>query len=146
MHLEGNSYIRREPQLQRMSEVLSRLRGQTVLAGKAQYGFFESTCLPAFTENRCYLGWTNAEETAGHPDEAQMRQQLNNAFYDGTMTDPVNFLEANGISAVLVWPDDNLSDELVNKLKSELASGYAYVDCKMDGTANAGVFLKKPDR
>ena len=46
---------------------------------------------------------------------------------------------------MLVYPDDNISDDLLQKYKDEIGSEYFYVDCKMDGTDNAGVFFRQYD-
>ena len=143
LHLEGDHFIQANPPLLRMEEVLGRLRGQTVLPGKSARAFFESPCLPAFTENRCFLGWTNAEETCGHPDEANAREKEMNAFYDGTLAAPLTFLQAYDISAVQVWPDDKISDDWLAKMKAQLDPEYTYFDCRGDGTDNAGLFLKR---
>jgi hypothetical protein len=144
LHLEGDHFIQTTPQLHRMEEVLSSIKGRTVITGKAQGAFFESTCLPAFTGNRCYLGWTNAEETCGHPDEAHFREQQINDLYAGTVLDPLHFLESRDIAAVMVWPDDKMSDAWLDKMKLALAPGYTYVDCKHGGDDNAGIFMRNP--
>ena len=143
LHLEGDHFIQANPPLLRMEEVLGRVRGQTVLTGKSTKAWFESPCLPAFTENRCFLGWTNAEESCGHADEAHEREKETNAFYDGTAPEPLTFLEANDISAVLVWPGDKMSNEWLDKMKAQLDPEYTYFDCRGDGTDNAGMFLKR---
>jgi hypothetical protein len=62
-------------------------------------------------------------------------------FYAGTLPDKLAFLRCHRIAAVLIWPEDKISDAVLQKLKSELASDYYYVDCKMDEPDNAGVFL-----
>jgi len=45
---------------------------------------------------------------------------------------------------VIIWPDDDLSDDFLAHLRSELEPTYDYVDCKGDGSKNAGVFLRRP--
>jgi hypothetical protein len=60
------------------------------------------------------------------------------------MTDRLHFLEANRITGVLIWPDDNLSDDYLAGLRKELEPAYDYIDCKGDGANNAGVFLLRP--
>jgi hypothetical protein len=142
LHVEGDHFLQGDPQLRRMEEVLNRIHGQTVITGKAKRAFFESVCLPAFTGNRCYLGWTNAEETCGHPDEAHLREQEINQFFAGATADPLQFLEARGIAAVLVFPDDVIPGAWLEKMQATLAPGYLYVDCRGDGPNNAGVFLR----
>jgi len=144
LHLEGNHFIEANPVKSRMEEVLGRIHGQNVITGVAHYAWFESPNLPLYTENRCYLGWTNAEETCGHPGEARFRQKQINDFYAGTLDDPMGFLQLNNIAAILIWPDDHITTDRVEALKKTLAPAYAYIDCKGDGGDNAGVFLRNP--
>jgi hypothetical protein len=143
LHIEGDNFIKWNPAMKRMEEVLGQLRGQIVITGLAHHAFFESTALPAFTENRCYLGWTNAEETCGHPDEANFREHQINDFFAGKMTDPVSFLAVNHIAAVMVWPDDHITDASLSAMKTALAKDFTYVDCRNGVTDNAGIFLRK---
>ena len=144
LHLEGDHFIQENPQMNRMKEVLSRIHGQNVITGLSHHAWSESTALPAFTENRCYLGWTNAEETCGHPGEANFREKQINAFFAGNLPDPMGFLQLNHIAAILVWPDDHITPDQLEALKKSLAPAYAYIDCKGDGGDNAGVFLRNP--
>lgn len=143
-HLEGDRFLVYSPSMRRMEEVLGRIHGQTVITGVAHRAFFESPCLPAFTENRCYLGWTNAEETCGHPAEADQRENQINAFFAGQMDDPLQFLRAGDIAAVMVWPDDKIPDAWLAAMKTALAPDYTYVDCKRSGKDNAGIFFRNP--
>ena len=144
LYLEGDHFLKDNPVLYRMKEVLSRIHGQIVLTGVAHYAWFESPVLPAFTGNRCYLGWTNAEEACGHPSEADLRQQQINDFYAGKMPEPLQFLKSEDIAAVMVWPDDKIPDGWLATMKTTLASDYTYVDCKGKGADNAGIFLRNP--
>jgi hypothetical protein len=59
------------------------------------------------------------------------------------MANRLDFLRSNRITGVLIWPDDDISDDALNALKNELAPDYNYVDCKGDGPKNAGVFVRK---
>jgi hypothetical protein len=142
--LEGDFFLKNDPQMCRMEEVLSRMRAQTILTGVAPRAWYNAPALAAFTENRCFLGWTNAEETCGHPDEAHARQDQENAFYRGRMTAPLTFLQDNNISAVMVWPPDKLSSPWLDQMKTQLEPDYTYFDCKGDGEDNAGLFLRRP--
>jgi len=143
-HLQGDQFLLENPQMRRMKEVLMRIHGQNVITGLAHRAFFESSALPCFTENRCYLGWTNAEETCGHPAEANFREKQINDFYAGNLPDPMGFLQLNNIASVLVWPDDHITAEQLEALKKTLSPAYVYIDCKGDGADNAGVFLRNP--
>jgi hypothetical protein len=145
LQLRGDHFLRIDPQMARMEVVLDRLHGQTVITGMVREGWMTSTALPAFTENRCYLGWPNAEVICGYEDEANFREGQINAFFGGTMHDPLGFLASNKIGAILVWPEDHLSDGWLAAMRTTLEPAYAYVDCKGTGADNAGVFLRKPD-
>jgi len=59
------------------------------------------------------------------------------------MTDPLLFLQSNHIAAVLVWPDDKMSDEWLAKMRTQLGPEFIYNDCKGDDPNNAGVFLRR---
>ncbi len=144
LHIEGDNFIKWNAQQARLEEVLGRIHGQNVITGVAHRAFFESTALPAFTENRCYLGWTNAEETAGHPEEAHYREQQINDFYAGKIADPMPFLELNDIAAIIVYPDDHITSDWIAGMKKTLAPSYVYIDCKGDMPDNAGIFLRNP--
>jgi hypothetical protein len=146
LHIEGSNFIKWNPSMARMQEVLGRIHGQNVITGIAHRAFFESTALPAFTENRCYLGWTNAEETCGHPDEANFREHQINDFYAGKLPDPIGFLAFNHITAVMVWPDDHITDAALEALKTTLTPEFTYFDCRQGAADNAGVFLRNPAR
>jgi hypothetical protein len=60
------------------------------------------------------------------------------------MPNPLAFLRNNDIAAVLIYPDDAISDDLLQQFEDQLGSDYFYVDCKGDGPNNAGVFLRQP--
>jgi hypothetical protein len=142
--LQGDYYLALVPSENRIKQALQGMHGQTVLAGRARHAWFKSPTVVAFTENRCYLGWTNAEEAAGRGVEANKREREIKTFYDGTMPHSLDFLENTGISAVLVWPEDKMSDAWLDEMKTTLSPKFQYVDCRIAGHENAGVFLKTP--
>ena len=141
LHLDGSSYMREDPQKARMLETLGRLHARTILAGVCQWNYTPPPGLAVFTENRCYVAWFGTEEICGHGPEALRRTALNNAFYAGAMADPLAFLRANGIAAVLIAPEDKIADARLARLKQSLAPAFDYVDCQAGGPGNAGVFL-----
>jgi len=143
MHLEGDYFIQRLPQWHAMEVALRPMHSQTILIGKNTDAWFESPCLPAFTNNRSFVGWTNAEDACGCGDEARARAAVNNRFYEGTMANPLHFLKINQIAAVLVCPVDKMSDEWLARTKAQLAPEFSYVDCKGNDPDNAGVFLRR---
>jgi hypothetical protein len=141
LHLDGSSYFREDPQKSRMLETLGRLHARTILAGVSRWNYSPPPGLAVFTANRCYVAWFSTEEICGRGDEARRRTVLNNAFYSGDMAKPLAFLQANGIAAVLIAPEDKITDARLAQLKQSLAPDYDYVDCKADQPNNAGVFL-----
>ena len=60
------------------------------------------------------------------------------------MTNPLAFLRSNNITAVVVYPDDAIPDNIVQQLQTQLSADYYYIDCKGDGPKNAGVFVRNP--
>jgi len=144
LHLEGDSYMLRDEQKSRMLEVLQQLHKSVILAGKCGWNYTPPPGLAVFSENRCYVAWYTTEQIIGHRGEVDYRTALNNQFYADQMADPLGFLRANKIDAVLIAPDDNLDDSLVADLRAKLSPAYEYVDCKGEQPRNAGVFLLRP--
>jgi hypothetical protein len=142
--LQGDHYIRVDPQRNRLMQVMERLHGVTILPGKTVWAYNQAPAAIDFTENRCWIAWPFQETECGHPDEPGYRSKLNNAFYAGTMTDPLSFLRGNDIAAVLIWPEDKISDALLEQLKSQIGSEYCYIDCRLQGDGNAGLFVRQP--
>ena len=142
--LQGESYLQQDPQSKRLLQVLSQLHGATILPGKSTWAYNDAPDVVGFSENRCYVAYTYQESQAGHGDEADFRGKLNNSFYDGTMTAPLPFLRSNNIAAVLIWPGDEISDALLQQFQAEIGSDYFYIDCKVTGQHNAGVFMRLP--
>ena len=99
----------------------------------------------AFSENLCYVAYFHQEEQCGQGDEARYRNDLNNEFYAGKMADPLPFLRANNISAVLIWHEDGISDALLQQFQQQIGSEYYYINCKMDDPDNSGVFIRQSD-
>jgi len=44
---------------------------------------------------------------------------------------------------VLIYPNDNIPDAIVQQLRMQLAPGYDYIDCHGDGQESAGVFARR---
>jgi hypothetical protein len=140
-HLEGTSYLTQDPQKKRMLEVVGQTKDTTYLSGKTAFCYNEAPTLAVFTKNKSYIAWYWFESLTNFESEANYRQKLNDDFYSGAMTDRLNFLQANKIGGVLIWPGDAISDDALAALKKELEPTYDYTDCKLTGTNNAGVFL-----
>jgi hypothetical protein len=142
-HLEGTAYISMDDQKKRMLEVVGETKNTTYLSGKTAFCYNEAPTLAVFTKNKSYIAWYWFESLTNYENEANYRAKLNDAFYSGAMTDRLHFLQANKIDGVLIWPDDDLSSDYLDALKKEVEPTYDYVDCKGDGTKNAGVFLRR---
>jgi hypothetical protein len=141
--LQGDYYIRVDPQRKRLLQVMSQMHGVTILPGKSVWAYNQAPAAIDFTENRCYIAWSFQEDECGHPDEPAYRNKLNNQFYAGEMPEPLPFLSANNISAVLIWPEDKISDALLAQFKKQLGSEFYYIDCRMDLPDNAGLFVRQ---
>jgi hypothetical protein len=142
-HLEGYRYITHEPQQKRMLDVLSQYKQAIFLTGVGDYCYYEAPALTVFTGNLSYSAWYWFESNANNPDEANARNKLNRAFYSGDMPNRLEFLRDKNVTGVLIWPGDNIADDKLAALKTDLAPEYDYIDCKGAGPNNAGVFVKK---
>jgi len=142
--LQGNQYLVGDPQKKRLLEVMSRMHGLTFLPGKSVWAYNQAPAAISFSKNKCYIAWSFQEKQYGRVDEAAYRDNLNNSFYAGNMPDPLPFLRANHISAVLIWPEDKVSDDLLNQFKKQIGQDYYYIDCRMDLPDNAGLFVRQP--
>lgn len=143
--MEGTHYMTVDPQKKKILHTLSQVKHQTFLTGKCvDFNYYESPAPAVFTENRSYATWTYFESVANYQEEAERREKLNNAFYDGSMTNRLRFLQQNNITGIIIWPDNNLSNDYLDALTKEIESTYEYVDCKEGGDKNAGVYLRRP--
>ena len=143
-HLQGDAYLQSDPQKKRIIEVLSQWKNETFLTGKSiSFNYYESPAPQVFTENRSFSTWTYFESVANYQEVAEAREKLNNAFYDGTMPNRLQFLESNNIRGVMIWPDNQISDADLATLTKDIDAGYQYIDCRDGGPNNAGVFLRR---
>ncbi len=144
LNLRGDTAIVADPQKKRLLQVLRRLHGETILNGKSAEAYNESPSLVGFSGNMCYIAWFFQEYQCGHGGEAEFRDQQSNAFFAGTMPDPLAFLRNNNIAAVVIYPDDKIPDDILQKIKDQIGADYFYIDCKPGGDDNAGVFMRQP--
>jgi len=141
--LQGDSIVQGDAQSKRLLQVLRTLHGVVVLPGKSYWDYNPAPAVVGFSENYCYVAYTFQENQIGHGDEAAYRNTLNNMFYDGKMADPLPFLRANNIGAVLIWQEDKISDDQLQKFQQQIGSDYYYVNCKLNQPDNAGVFIRQ---
>jgi hypothetical protein len=141
--LQGDSWVRDDVQKQRLLEVMQRLKAATILPGKSYWNYSQAAAVVSFSGNKCFVAYIINELYYGRRAEAYYRNEINNEFYDGKMADPLALLSGENIDAVLIWPEDAISDQLLQKFKDQLKSEFFYVDCKMDGPNNAGLFVRQ---
>ena len=141
--LSGDAWVLGDAQKKRILQVLRRLHGATILPGKSYWNYSQAAAVVSFSENRCYVAYTFTEELYGHGPETEYRNRINNEFYEGKVANPLPFLSGNKIAAVLIWPEDAVSDQLLQQYQDQLGPEFFYVDCKMDGPNNAGVFMRQ---
>jgi hypothetical protein len=142
--LDGSQYIRIDDQKKRMLQIVGETKHAVYLSGKCVFCYNEAPALAVFTGNESYMAWSWFETLTNNKNEADYREKLDNDFYSGAMTDRLQFLRNNKITGVLIWPDDDLSDDFLANLRKELEPTYGYIDCKGAGDKNAGVFLLQP--
>jgi uncharacterized protein DUF2298 len=141
--LTGDHGVKLDKQRARILEVLKNLHGAVVLPGRSNWSYYTAPLVVTLSENRCFVGYTFQESQYGHGGETEYRNKLDNDFYDGQVANPLAFLRAYNIAAVMIWPEDHLSDDILQKITAQIGSDYYYIDCKMDEAPNAGVFLRQ---
>jgi hypothetical protein len=141
--LSGDLILRDDAQRDRLLQTLIPLHRATLLTGKVDWDYYDSPALAVFSGNRDFVAWTFSEERYGHKAESDLRATEVNDFYAGKTPDPLPFLQEHAIAAVVIWPDDDISDAQLATFRQQLAPRYTYVDGKGDGPHNAGVFLRQ---
>lgn len=149
-HLDGYGPLRWDIRKAKILEALSQMKGQTIIPGKSSWSFCESTALAHFTQNRAYVTYSVITDFGFYTNglgEGYKREVPVNDLYDGKCANPLVYLRQRNIAALVIYPDDDISDENVAKLKAALAPYYSYEDYR-DGDPltppNAGVFIYRP--
>jgi hypothetical protein len=118
-----------------------------ILTGKSGWSGCPSPLLASFSGNSDYVTWSFDCDIDVYRDtggEAGRREREVNAIYDGHAADPVSFLHAHHIAAVVIWPDEEIANAVVERLKQQLAPSYVYLDVRPEDapqSPSAGVFL-----
>ncbi len=158
-HLEGLGDFRFDRRKARILETLSRLDNQIIIPGRVQAQLNMSSFLVELTHNRAYATWEMMSDYVFYPNginEAGRRYADIDALYNGTLVNPIYFLRQRNISAVVIYPDDNIDPSVVEKLKKDLAPYYTFEnanfrsvdDIQRDVSAArpyAGVFIFHPE-
>jgi hypothetical protein len=107
-HLSGAMWIERDPVIRDMIiELSSRPDGVTLESGLRMENT-ESPAVTLFSDKQSFLGWPWLEEAWRGPfGEVNQRFTQINAFYDGTLDDPLDWLLHNDVKYILWLPRDN---------------------------------------
>ena len=158
-HLEGLGDFRFDRRKARILETLSRLDNQTVIPGRVLGQLNISSFLVELTHNRAYVTWEMISDYVFYPNginEAGRRFADVDALYNGTLANPIYFLRQRNISAVVIYPDDNIEPSVVEKLKKDLAPYYTFENANFRSVDDiqhdvstarpyAGVFVFHPE-
>jgi hypothetical protein len=146
LQLEGMGPFRWDPYLSTLVQDLSRLQGKTILTGKPDGGI--SPPLAAFSNNRIYIAWWGFMDVlvtgTPAPDITKQRAMEVDDFYDGKCPNPLLFLRTHDISAVVIYPDDKIGTDVINRLQAQLAPYYDYTDLHHDAVTT-GIFFFHPE-
>jgi hypothetical protein len=150
-HIEGLGDFRTDSVRSRIFHAVSTMNHQVILTGKCEWEYNEAPLLAAFTLNYDYIADDfdcDNHFAAGSFWEGKRRAEAINAIYEGRDPNAVSYLRDRNIVALVVWPDDHIPANTLDKLKAELAPAFWYHDCRDTDAApdapNAGVFLKIP--
>jgi hypothetical protein len=76
--------------------------------------------------------------------EGWRREKVLDEFYEGKSPNALLYLRQRNIAAVVIWPDDDIKDDVLAKLKQQLAPSYQYEDLRdVDNhdPPNCGIFM-----
>lgn len=151
-HLEGYGPLRWDLRKARILEAMSQMKYQTVLPGRSDWAFCEAPALAHFTLNRAYVTYSVITDFGFYTNglgEGYKREVPVNDLYAGKCDNPLVYLRQRNINAVVIYPDDEIPDDVVQKLERQLAPYYTfedYRDYKNKGeTQNAGIFIYHPE-
>ena len=106
-----------------IAELSSRPDGVTIESGLAMENT-ESPAVTLFSGKQSFLGWPWLEDALRGPfGEVRQRFDLMNAFYDGSLPDPLGWLLHNNVTYIIWMPRDNVDmnsrfQPLYDKIKS----------------------------
>jgi hypothetical protein len=148
--LDGIGSIRADGKKARLLNITSTIKHQIIITGKSGWAFNQSPLLANLTLNSDYATWSFDCDVDVYPNsygEAYKRQLELKDLYEGKNDDPLAYLRERNIAALVIWPYDNITDDMLAKLQQRLAPDYFYEDCR-DGhphvPPNTGVFLYRP--
>lgn len=149
--LEGKGDLRLDPKKARILNALLPLKNQIITTGVSSWSFCPSARIANFSGNRDYITWSfncDNDMFRNGQGEGWRREKALDEFYDGKNPDPLLYLRLRNIAAVVIWPDDDIKDDVLEKLKQQLAPSYQYEDLRdvdNHNPPNCGIFLYHPD-
>jgi hypothetical protein len=147
LHLEGTGALRTDPLKLPLLLAADTMKGKILLTGRTWWSLCDSPALACFTHNYSYINgstYCDAVFCPGTQGEAFKRDNEVTDFYNGKTKDPLIFLREHNIAAVVIFPDDQIADNVVEQLKHQLWPSYFYRDFRGDGTPNSGIFIFNP--
>jgi hypothetical protein len=148
--LSGQGDLRTDPDKGRIFNAVSSVEGKIIVVGRSTWNYSSNPLLATLTKNKAYIAWCFHCACAFNPesfDEASVRDKDINAIYAGKKDDAEEFLHDHHIEMMVIWPDDHIPDDLLAKLKRDLAPQYLYKDCRQMNPApdepNSGVFISQ---
>lgn len=143
--LAGTGSIHRNEHKASILKQLSLMRGKIIQPGSPAWNCPDSGTLANFSLNYAYIDGCFYIDNTFCPGTGEVGSQRHLAmtdFYEGKIADPLTFARQRGLDAIVIWPDDNTSDELLAKFKKGLSPLYEYIDFRQDGDPpNAGIFI-----
>ena len=151
LQLEGMGPLRTDHKKAKLMNALSAFNHKIIVTGKSGWSGNTSPLLANLTSNSDYVTWSfdcDIDVYRNTQGEAFKREQVINQMYDGQSDDPLPYLRAHDIAALVIWPDDNITDAAIDRLKQQLAPDYVYTDFRNGDTPdppNVGIFLYQPN-
>jgi hypothetical protein len=146
--IDGRGDLRSDSVKGRLLNTLGTMNHQMILTGECMWAYNESPSLASFSHNYDFIA--DDFDCDQHFNdynfgEGQRRADAINAIYAGKSPDALTYLRDHRIVAIVVWPDDQIPNDVLAKLKAQLAADYWYQDCRNSDAPstdpNAGIFL-----
>jgi hypothetical protein len=145
LHIEGAGLLRRDGRKVKLFQVVQQMHKQVLIFGESNWAYCDCPLIGALTKNLCYVTWTSSNHSGDNYGEAGRREKEVNDLLTGKVADPLTFLRAHEIAGVVIWPDDNIADDVLAQLKKQLAPTYEYMDFRDSDPPNAGIFVYRPE-
>jgi hypothetical protein len=145
--MEGKGDLRLDSAKARILNALLPLKDQIITTGLSEWSWCESARIANFSGNRDYVTWSfncDNDMVRNGIGEGWRREKVLDEFYQGKNPNALLYLRQRNIAAVIIWPDDNIPDDAIAKLKQQLAPSYQYEDLRdVDNQTppNCGIFL-----